>query len=100
MSTRPSVHRSAFHRQCQSVDIANTHAPCSRQCHCPRPTPTVTTTVTVTTISDHGVTATTAGGTRITCTYSANARRWAYSDGKRFRPNQEERPARCIASTT
>ncbi|MCP9985405.1 hypothetical protein LUX01_00535 [Streptomyces sudanensis] len=29
--------------------------------------------------SDHGADTTTAGGTRITCTYSANAWRWVYS---------------------
>ncbi|GAA2571078.1 hypothetical protein GCM10010304_06830 [Streptomyces roseoviolaceus] len=29
--------------------------------------------------SDHGAATTTAGGTRITCTYSANAWRWVYS---------------------
>ncbi|MEV6652940.1 hypothetical protein [Streptomyces sp. NPDC051219] len=29
--------------------------------------------------SDHGASTTTAGGTRITCTYSANAWRWVYS---------------------
>ncbi len=29
--------------------------------------------------SDHGATTTTAGGTRITCTYRSNAWRWSYS---------------------
>ncbi|WP_331449204.1 hypothetical protein [Streptomyces prasinus] len=29
--------------------------------------------------SDHGATTTTAGGTRIKCTYSSNSWRWAYS---------------------
>ncbi|MFF9489130.1 hypothetical protein [Streptomyces sp. NPDC014676] len=29
--------------------------------------------------SDHGATTTTAGGTRITCSYSSNAWRWSYS---------------------